>query len=941
MSLFSCSPFWSTSPDTPESFDAHAFYVANIDNDPNGTEKILTGSLQGILRIYQVKQQSVQVEDLLLEVKMDAPIVQLSGGRLGQSRDGLALAVLQPKKLSVWKVMAVQMGTGVAAYYELMKMYEHKLERTAYNMCVGPFGGVYGKDYICVQSLDAHLMFFEQDAVSFIRPLPNSLIPSPICYLFKTDSFIIQNSTYEIECYKYQSLSAASSIANVSSTNTISEEELQGEALKMETESKNHLQVSANGGLLLSGKKLQIDWSVSLGECAIDIQIARFSRSLAASQVDILVLCEHTLFTIKESGSIRLQKRLDYNPSCCIAFNTDIASDAQHRSSVEQVNQHLLIGNFEEFIMLYRDTQLIWASKFHNEVPIALRVAQFAGIRGLICGMTETGHVSVSYLGTDPPLPSASKSKDATGIGKELDYKAMDEEHKRLLKVIRDAAANATLEPTEKIELKATISSTLENAGEVEGSDLTVLGPIGNHVYAKGDHGKDVALFLKVVASFHFEESISEASLSVFAPDGFFVENKTLKLFGLKGSQSVSFVIRASSTVIPTGREVSIVASYVTPNGEPRTSQTSVDIPLLLFSKVVLPKKNKATFFTIDTNQAPVPLNDLFPDMLNSTISNFSEIQRHLANTLTVDHYAQSLSFTPLPIVMPSATRKDLIIPAALDENPYLDVVNSVLQLSIPASTMSASVQDCSILVSKAGGRYRIQGNNLESMWTLSFALIERLQGYFASKKELKEPLVISVQEDLPLAAYFEIIDEHFTLRQMISAWKIKLENLAHQFRSIQKRLLAHFKDKNPAPLKQMDRLMQETYQSLLLAADHLEINMQQFQVVSARLSAATLTMLFLMRYKLNLDDANFEVLRGYFAPVVSENSEIGWEEMVDASISYCLKYGANGKGGRDPAPPTLSLPKDTVKLKKHLQVLVEKLSKGLKLVGEQVVQKN
>ena len=60
-----------------------------------------------------------------------------------------------------------------------------------------------GRDYLCVQSLDAQLSFFEQDAYAFTRPLPNSLLPSPICYLAKTDSFIVQNSQFELECYKY------------------------------------------------------------------------------------------------------------------------------------------------------------------------------------------------------------------------------------------------------------------------------------------------------------------------------------------------------------------------------------------------------------------------------------------------------------------------------------------------------------------------------------------------------------------------------------------------------------------------------------------------------------------------------------------------------------------------------------------------------------------
>ena len=30
------------------------------------------------------------------------------------------------------------------AYYELIRLYDHKLERSAFNMCCGPFGAVSG-----------------------------------------------------------------------------------------------------------------------------------------------------------------------------------------------------------------------------------------------------------------------------------------------------------------------------------------------------------------------------------------------------------------------------------------------------------------------------------------------------------------------------------------------------------------------------------------------------------------------------------------------------------------------------------------------------------------------------------------------------------------------------------------------------------------------------
>ena len=40
-------------------------------------------------------------------------------------------------------------------------LWEIKLSRNAYNMCVGPFGKVQGRELICVQSIDGMLMIID------------------------------------------------------------------------------------------------------------------------------------------------------------------------------------------------------------------------------------------------------------------------------------------------------------------------------------------------------------------------------------------------------------------------------------------------------------------------------------------------------------------------------------------------------------------------------------------------------------------------------------------------------------------------------------------------------------------------------------------------------------------------------------------------------------
>ena len=58
------------------------------------------------------------------------------------------------------------------------------------------------KDFICIQSMDGMLSFFEQESFAFGRFLPGFLLPGPLSYVPKTDSFVTCCSSRLIESYK-------------------------------------------------------------------------------------------------------------------------------------------------------------------------------------------------------------------------------------------------------------------------------------------------------------------------------------------------------------------------------------------------------------------------------------------------------------------------------------------------------------------------------------------------------------------------------------------------------------------------------------------------------------------------------------------------------------------------------------------------------------------
>lgn len=82
-------------------------------------------------------------------------------------------------------------------------MYEHKFERSAYQMVVGPFGGGSGsRDFACVLSLDGTVYVYEQQAVGFRTMLPDYLHPFPVKYVRSADTFVTLNADLCIVCYK-------------------------------------------------------------------------------------------------------------------------------------------------------------------------------------------------------------------------------------------------------------------------------------------------------------------------------------------------------------------------------------------------------------------------------------------------------------------------------------------------------------------------------------------------------------------------------------------------------------------------------------------------------------------------------------------------------------------------------------------------------------------
>uniref|UniRef100_A0A8C6I1C3 Bardet-Biedl syndrome 9 n=1 Tax=Mus spicilegus TaxID=10103 RepID=A0A8C6I1C3_MUSSI len=394
MSLFKARDWWSTVLGEKEEFDQGCLCLADVDNSGNGHDKIIVGSFMGYLRIFSPHSVKAgggpQAEDLLLEVHLRDPVLQVEVGKFVSGTEMLHLAVLHSRKLCVYSVSGTLGNVEHGNQYQIKLMYEHHLQRTACNMTYGPFGGVKGRDLICIQSLDGMLMVFEQESYAFGRFLPGFLLPGPLAYSPRTDSFITVSSCRQVESYKYQVLAFAT-----------------------DADKKQEMEQQKLG----SGKRLVVDWTLNIGEQALDICIFPLNQSASS----VFVLGERNFFCLKDNGQIRFMKKLGYNPSCFLPY-----------CSVSEGTINTLIGNHNHMLHIYQDVTLKWATQLPH-VPVAVRVGCFHDLKGVIVTLSDDGHLQCSYLGTDPSLFQAPKVES-----RELNYDELDVELKELQKIIKD-----------------------------------------------------------------------------------------------------------------------------------------------------------------------------------------------------------------------------------------------------------------------------------------------------------------------------------------------------------------------------------------------------------------------------------------------------------------------------------------------------------------------
>ncbi|KAK2521346.1 hypothetical protein Q9966_013046 [Columba livia] len=124
------------------------------------------------------------------------------------------------------------------------------------------------------------------------------------------------------------------------------------------------------------------------------------------------------------------------------------------------------------------------------------------------------------------------------------------------------------------------------------------------------------------------------------------------------------------------------------------------------------------------------------------------------------------------------------------------------------------------------------------------------------------------------------------------------------------------------------------TKRNVIALADAAEENQANMFRALTKLKSATHLVITLISLWQKLSADQVAILEATFLPLAEDTQELGWEEAVDAAISYLLRTCLS-KSSKEQAlnlSSDLCMPKDTSRLKKNITVFCDRLAKGGRL---------
>ncbi|GIY89884.1 protein PTHB1 [Caerostris extrusa] len=274
----------------------------------------------------------------------------------------------------------------------------------------------------------------------------------------------------------------------------------------------------------------------------------------------------------------------------------------------------------------------------------------------------------------------------------------------------------------------------------------------------------------------------------------------------MDGSQAIANV-SLEFPFIPSSLKVTAHAAYTNNYGAPRVIDASALLPFSSIAKPCPPVKEAEVKILIDINKKPLLLNELFPDM-------FMDGTSYPGGALGIEYYSGHV---------------------------------------------------VTIIPSKTAQRYRIQSDQLSSLWLVVSELVRRLQHKFRKEPD-NSKLICGFNSSLPLQEYFKIIEEHFTNHS------------------------------TPSPLNNLDTLLEATHRQIMSVTETMDRHLKALESSCCTLSSATNLIMLLIKLSIDMKEEEWMYLSACFLPLGNFDSYQGWEEKVNIALIYLLKH-CLGKG--------------------------------------------
>ncbi|XP_050580143.1 protein PTHB1 isoform X2 [Bombus affinis] len=572
MSLFKTKEWWRTRCGANETFDKHSLLAAPLFGNER-QDILVVGSHDGYLRMYSPSSRWVdetksptnyKSTDLMIETRLDDCIVDMKAGKFVSGSQDLRLAVLTPSKLTVYNVALVDQSTEYGDRCELKIAYEHPLPRFPASLTVGPFGGVRGRDFLCVQCLDGTLLFYEQEMFAFSQVTRNRLLAEPIIYVPRYDLFVAASSSWYLECHRYQSMAEWSR----------STERVSGSANGAEERDAQHRRANATS--------LEPDWTYNIGEAVLGIEAV----TLSSFEVGIVVLGEKHLYCLKDNcTSVKYAKRLEYKPLCFRAYV--IEPDGKLM---------VLVIADTSTLMIYEGSTLKWSAQLPF-APVAVARVQLEHLQGVIVVLSADGRLEACYLGSEPSLfvapPLHPRGYDYTAAEQELaELRALSRKSKDSENRASDAGMDAELIVSINVSLDSN-SSDHRSDNEVEAQ----LQPICN-----------VTIELSSYAVLSDVQVCVDVCKPLVVADDFYALPNLCERHATKTRVYVDGDLPAISS------EIRATVTYRTDAGALRSVRRTSQLPLKTMLRSC-PPESSASFVTVIKSGAPLlTFTQLFPE---------------------------------------------------------------------------------------------------------------------------------------------------------------------------------------------------------------------------------------------------------------------------------------------------------------------------------------